>query len=66
MRAGALWPRRDPLGAVGPQGPPYPEFWQHEKATDQPQEWSRSDRAVLLLVIVGTVIALAIVFSFFM
>ena len=54
------------MGVAGPQGPPYPDYWQHEEAADQPDEWSRSERIILLLVIAGVVTALAVIFSFFM
>ncbi len=53
------------MGVAGPQGPPYPDFWHHEETADQPSEWSRSDKAVLLLVIAGSVVAVAIVVSYF-
>ncbi len=49
------------MGAAGPQGPPFPEFYDREEATDQPEQWARSDRAIILLVIAGVLVA-AIVF----
>lgn len=46
--------------SAGPQPPGMPELFERERDMDQPAVWSRTDRAILLLVIVGVVLALAL------
>ena len=46
--------------SAGPQPPAMPELFVRETDPDQPAVWSPTDRAILILVIVGVVLAVAL------